>query len=130
MLHGEALRAELRRICSLAYVMPPPPVPPEPREPPSSRYGASDNQLLQRRISLVRAAQKRKEVLIGKKAAALANRPEGTLYREEVCRALGRSSTWFDRRIRLAALQPIKQDGFAWFLATDLQRAGILPQVG
>ncbi len=122
MLTGAALRAEIQRICALSYVMPPPPPPPEPR----TVAEASDAASLRRRISNQRAADARKAAGLSNRAKALACRPKDTLCREEVCRAAGRSSCWFDRRAKIAGITPTRINGFCWFTKADLKKAGLL----
>lgn len=108
-LRGDALRADVRRICSLAYVMPPAP---EDHEEQAKRVAE--------RLRMLENAKRAR-------ARAMAERPDGCLTVQEVSRMIKRSTGHIGARLRTLNIKPRTSSTFDWYHRSDLIRARILP---
>lgn len=114
-LRGDALRADVRRICSLAYVMPPA----FAVEPERPKAKITDAAALRRREACRKGERRRQK-------EAMSDRPPNCMTKPEVARMLGLSLKWIEAKVRRRGLQPVRRNVFAWYSIEDLQRAGII----
>lgn len=115
-LRGDALRADLRRICSLASVM--------PRMGPAADL--DDEAVRQRQVRHVVDRTKAKEAMQRRRAKGMAERPDGCLTVLEASKLAKCSAGHVGAKLRSLNIEPVLCGIFKWYRRADLVRAGVL----